>query len=158
MMAGIPAPLEEIIKDFLFLDRNERADLLIEYADRFQEVAPDVATRPFGEEHHVLRCESDAYVWATDNPDGTLKFHFAVENPQGLSAKAWSVILGETLSGQPLDRVAAVPEEAVFQVFGKDISMGKGQGLVGILNMVVYFAKRKLAAKAAAQDLVTPNS
>ncbi len=157
-MAGIPAPLEDVIKDFLFLDRNERADLLIEYADRFREVAPDVATRPFGEEHHVLRCESDAYVWATGNPDGTLKFHFAVENPQGLSAKAWSVILDETLSGQPLDQVVAVPEEVVFQVFGKDLSMGKGQGLVGILDMVVYFARRQLAANAAAGDRVSPNS
>jgi len=157
-MADIPAPLQSLLKDFAFLDRTERVELLIEYADRFREVAPEVATRPFAEEHHVIRCESEAYVWATENADGTLKFHFAVENPQGLSAKAWAVILDETLSGQPLEQVVAVPEEAVFQVFGKDISMGKGQGLVGILNLVVHFAKQKLAMKAAAQSSTTSRS
>lgn len=149
-MAELPVPLQELLRDFEFLDRTERAELLIEHADRFREVSPDVATRPFSEDHHVIRCESEAYVWAIDNPDGTLKFQFAVENPQGLSAKALAVILDETLSGQPLEQVAAMPEEVVFKVFGKDISMGKGQGLVGILNMVAYFAKQKLRATARA--------
>jgi len=147
VVPNLPAPLAAALEDFDFVDRNERAELLIEYADRFKEVPQDVATRPFAEEHHVQRCESEAYVWATDNPDGTLKFHFAVENPQGLSAKAWSVILDETLSGQPLAQVAAVPAETVFTAFGKDVSMGKGQGLMGILGLVTYFAKRKLAAR-----------
>jgi cysteine desulfuration protein SufE len=144
-MTDVPAPLAELIEDFAFVERNERAEMLIEYADRFQEVPAAVATRPFGEENHVQRCESEAYVWAEDNPDGTLKFHFAVENPQGLSAKAWSVILDETLSGQPLDAVASVSPEAVLQVFGKDLSMGKGQGLMGILDLVTRAAKRRLA-------------
>jgi len=146
-MTEIPNTLERVLEDFDFVDRSERAELLIEYADQFKEVPPEVATRPFSEDHHVLRCESEAYVWAKENPDGTLKFYFAVENPQGLSAKAWSVILDETLSGQPLEQVAAVPEESVFRAFGKDISMGKGQGLIGILNMVVYFARQKLASR-----------
>lgn len=151
-MPDIPAPLKNLLNDFEGLDRTERAELLIEYADRFREVPPEVAVRPFPEEHHVIRCESEAYVWVTDNPDGTLKFHFAVENPQGLSGKAWAVILDETLSGQPLEQVVAVPEEVVFKVFGKDISMGKGQGLVGILNLAVYLAKQKLATRAAASS------
>lgn len=150
-MPDIPSPLKALLREFEFLDRTERAELLIEFADRFREVPPAIATRPFPEEHHVIRCESEAYVWATDNPDGTLKFHFAVENPQGLSGKAWAVILDETLSGQPLDEVAAVPEEVIFLVFGKDISMGKGQGLVGILNLVVYSARQKLATQVQAQ-------
>ncbi len=143
-MPNYPEPLQQVLEDFaLVSDRNERAALLIEYADRFREVPAEIATRPFPEEHHVLRCESDAYVWAVDRPDGTQTYHFAVENPQGLSAKAMAVVLGETLSGQPLEQVAAVPSDIIFDIFGKDLSMGKGQGLMGMLAMVKHFAREK---------------
>lgn len=148
-MTELPAPLADVLTDFSFLDRNERAELLIEYADRFEEVPAEIASRPYPEANHVQRCESDAYVFPEDRPDGTVKFHFAVENPQGLSAKAWSVILDQTLSGRPLEEVAAVPADVVFQVFGKDLSMGKGQGLMGIVDMVTHAAKQRLARRGA---------
>jgi cysteine desulfuration protein SufE len=149
-MTEMPPKLKEVLKDFAFVDRSERAELLIEAADRFQEVPPEIAGRPFPEINHVQKCESDAYVWAEDLADGTLKFHFAVENPQGLSAKSWAVILDETLSGVPLEQVAAVPCDVVFTVYGKDVSMGKGQGLMGITDMVTYEARKRLNARKAA--------
>jgi len=147
----VPAPLKAVLEDFAFVDRGERAELLIESADRFTDVPARIATRPFDQAHRVQRCESDAYVWWEDLADGTLKFHFAVENPQGLSAKAWAVIMDETCSGQPLEQVAAVPPDAVFEVFGKDVSMGKGQGLMGITDMVTSAARRKLAGRRLAE-------
>lgn len=146
-VTGIPKPLTELLGDFAFLDRTERMELLIEFADRFHEVPATIATRPFPEDHRVTRCESEAYVWAEDEPDGSLKFYFAVENPQGLSAKAFSVVLDETLSGEPLKAVLAVPGDMVFDLFGKDLSMGKGEGLLGILAMVQATARAHLAAR-----------
>ena len=146
-MTQSPDTLERLLEDFKFADRAERIEMLIEYADRFEPVPERIATRPFGEEHHVQKCESDAYVWAEDLPDGTLKYHFAVENPQGISAKAWAVIMDETLSGQPLDVVADTPCDIVFTVFGKEVSMGKGMGLMGITDMITAMAKRKLKLK-----------
>jgi len=143
-MAEMPAALREVLDDFAFVDRNERVQMLLEYADRFEEVPPEVVERPYPESNHVTRCESDAYVFVKDLPDGTLKYYFAVNNPQGISAKAWAVILDDTLSGKPLEEVVKAPEEAVFGVFGKDISMGKGQGLMGILNLATAFAKQRL--------------
>ncbi len=146
-MTKIPAGLKALIDDFEFSDRAERIDLLIEYADKFKDVPERIATRPFSNEVHVERCESDAYIWAEDLPDGTIKYHFAVENPQGLSAKAWAVIMDETLSGQPLEEVADVPCEVVFTVFGKDVSMGKGMGLMGMTDMVTAYARQRLKAR-----------
>ena len=130
------------------MDRHERAETLIDYADQFEEVPSSVATRPFPEEHRAPHCESDAFVWAVDNPDGTIKLHFAVENPQGLSAKAWAAILDETASGRPLEEVAAIEPDTIYDLFGKDLSMGKGQGLIGMLHLVVYEARRRLRARA----------
>jgi cysteine desulfuration protein SufE len=145
--ALLTAPLAGVVADLEFADRSLRAELLIEYADQFEEVPASVATRPFAELHRAPRCESDAYVFATDRTDGTLQFHFAVENPQGLSAKAWAVILDETMSGQPLEQVARVPQDVIFKLFGRDLSMGKGQGLVGMLEVVQHEARRRLAER-----------
>lgn len=147
-MANVPEKLEQVLEDFSFVeDRSERAALLIEYADKFHDVPPTIAQRPFSEVNHVQRCESDAYVWAEPQPDDTLKFHFAVENPQGLSARAMAVILDETLSGEPPEHVATVPCEIVLKIFGKDISMGKGQGLMGMVTMVQHAANQVAKGK-----------
>lgn len=149
MMAEYPEKLRELLEDFAFVtDRSERAELLIELADRFRGVPERVARRPFPEEHRVPHCESEAYVWAEDQPDGTLKFHFAVENPQGISAKAMAVILDEALSGAPPEQVAGVGEDIVFEVFGRDLSMGKGQGLTGMVGMVKGLALQHLKEHA----------
>jgi hypothetical protein len=91
-------------------------------------------------------------VFATDLPDGSLRFWFAVENPQGLSAKAWGAILKDTLSGQPLEQVARVPQDTIFHIFGRDISMGKGQGLVGMLDVVQHEARRRLRQRGGGND------
>jgi cysteine desulfuration protein SufE len=145
----VPEPLANVVADFEQVDRGLRAEMLIEYADQFTQVPDDVAARPFPEAKRAPRCESEAYVFATDRPDGTLKLWFAVENPQGISAKAWAAILDETLSGQPLEQVARVPQETIFRIFGRDISMGKGQGLIGMLDLVHHEARKRLAAKRA---------
>jgi cysteine desulfuration protein SufE len=146
-MADFPEKLAEVVDDMESItDRNERVDMLIETADRFGEVRvpPEIATKPYPEAHRAPSCESEAFVWAVDQPDGTLKFYFDVLNPQGLSAMAMSVILGDTLSGQPIEQVASVPTDIVFRIFGKELSMGKGAGLMGILSLVQNEARRRL--------------
>ncbi len=145
-MPAIPAKLTALIDDLSSItDRNERVELLIETADRFPQVKvpPSVAQQPYGEEHRAPACESEAFVWAVDQPDGTLKYYFDVLNPQGLSAKAMAVILDETLSGEPVDQVAAITDDIVFQIFGKEISMGKGAGLMGIIALVRNEARKR---------------
>ena len=149
---GLPAPLASLLAEFAPVDRGLRAEMLIEYADAFTPVAESVARRPYPESARAPRCESEAYVFAVDRPDGTLDLHFAVENPQGLSAKAWAVILAETLAGQPLEQVARVPQDVVFEVFGRDLSMGKGQGLLGMLEVVQHEARRRLDARRRAAE------
>jgi sulfur transfer protein SufE len=140
-----PKKLQDMLDDFSFVTtRSERAELLIDIADRFETVPGRIASPPYDDEHRVPFCESEAYVWSEEQPDGTLKFYFAVENPQGLSAQATAVILDETLSGAPLEQVAQVSPEIVYALFGKDISMGKGQGLMGMVSMVQSAAKRHL--------------
>jgi cysteine desulfuration protein SufE len=128
-------------------DRNERIQLLIDIAGRFEEVPPRIARRPFPAEHQVPACESQAYVFPEERPDGTLDFHFAVENPQGVSAKAMAVILDDTLSGAPPEQVAQVPQDIVYRVFGRELSMGKSMGLMSMVAMVANLAKKYAEAR-----------
>lgn len=145
MSLNYPQKLKDVLDDFAFATtRSERAELLITLADRFQEVPERIATPPYAEEHRVPYCESEAYVWAEEQPNGTLKFYFAVENPQGLSAMAMAVILDETLSGAPPKQVAQVSSDIVLQIFGNDISMGKGQGLMGMVSMLQAITRKHL--------------
>jgi cysteine desulfuration protein SufE len=146
-MPDYPEKLKQLLADFEWMtDRTERAEYLIELADQLATVPERIAARPYPEANHIDFCESEAYVWAEDQDDGTLKFYFAVENPQGLSAKAMAAILDQTLSGQPLEQVAQISDEIVFTIFGKNIAMGKGQGLMGIVSRVRLEARKRLAA------------
>lgn len=148
-MAPVPPKLAQTLETLgLITDRNERIQLLIDVAGRFRDVPERLASRPFGRDHQVPACESEAYVFSEPRPDGSLDFHFAVENPQGISAKAMAVILGEALSGAPLEQVAQVPQEIVYQVFGRELSMGKSMGLMGMIAMVRGLAKTHFAAKS----------
>ncbi len=146
-MTELPERLAAIVADMATVtDRQERAELLIEMADRFDtaRVPSAIATKPYPEDHRVPACESDAFVWTVDQPDGTLTYWFDVLNPQGLSAMAMCVILKETLDGVPLAEVAQVTPDIVPKIFGRELTMGKGIGVSGIVTMVVYQAKQRL--------------
>jgi len=137
----MPEKLQQLIDMFQMFDPADRTSMLLSYADQFREVPPSIATRPFPKSHQVPQCESDAYVWARKQPDGTLQLFFAVENPSGVSAKALAAILDKTLSGLPASDIATVNCDIVEQIFRQNISMGKGMGLMAMVNAVQALAK-----------------
>jgi cysteine desulfuration protein SufE len=137
----LPEQLEQLIETFEMFEPADRTDLLLSYADQFKEVPPAIATRPFPKSHQVPQCESDAYVWATKRPDGNMQLYFAVENPSGISAKALAAILEKTLSGLPPAQIAAVGCDIVERIFRQNISMGKGMGLMAMVQAVQSLAR-----------------
>jgi len=150
-MAEIPEKLARTLEALAMVpDRGERIQLLIDIADRFEEVPPRIARRPFSTLNEVPACESQAYMFEERRPDGTINFHFAVENPQGISAKALAVILDESLSGAPPEQVAAIPQDLIYQIFGNELSMGKSMGLMGMVSMVKAAGKRIAEARGTA--------
>ena len=138
----MPKKLQELLETFdMFPDPADRTGLLLSYADQFREVPTEIATRPFPKDHQVPQCESDAYVWAMKQPDGTLNLYFAVENPSGVSARALAAILDRTLSGLPASDIANVSCDIVERIFRRNISMGKGMGLMAMVQAVQALAK-----------------
>jgi len=147
MQATLPPKIAELLDLMQWVqERNERYALLAEWAERFREVPPEVATRPFPEENRVPYCESQAYIWVKENPDHTFTFFFAVDNPQGLSAKAMAAILAEGCSGVPAWQVANLPDDLAQRLFGRELSMGRDMGLSAMVATVKAAARRHVQA------------
>jgi cysteine desulfuration protein SufE len=142
-MSTYPEALQTVLDTFdMFPDQTDRTNMLLSYADQFREVPADVAQRPFAKSHQVPQCESDAYVWAIKKPDGTLNLHFAVENPSGVSARALAAILQRSLSGLSPEQIATIDPSIVERIFRQNISMGKGIGLMSMVEAVRALARR----------------
>jgi cysteine desulfuration protein SufE len=138
----LPARLQERLDDLaMFPDRAERIDALISIAHRYQNVDDSVVPRD--EAHRVQGCESEVFIASRRREDGTLDFLFAVDNPQGVSAMALAELLGEALNGVPLVEVLTVPEDVVYDIFGRELSMGKSLGLTGIIRAIKQEAARQ---------------
>lgn len=130
----------ELLEDFRLLeDNNQRADLLIELAESYEEPPDSVASKPYPEELRVPGCESEVFMFTTAQDEDSAKFYFAVENPQGISAKAMAAFIDQTLSGVSRSLLNEVDETFVHELFGKQLSMGKGQGLTNMVLMAKAF-------------------
>lgn len=85
-MSQYPEKLAELAADFaLISDRNERIEYLIEIADRFDDVrvTPGIAVQPYDEAHRAPACESEAFVWAIDQPKGGAALRLRRAEPAG---------------------------------------------------------------------------
>lgn len=136
-MNSYPEKLQNFLDTISLLpDESERINILIDYAEKFKEVPPEIAEKPYPEMNKVPFCESGAYVWTKRQNDNTLKFYFSVENPQGISAKALAVILDKTLSGETPENIINIDENIVIEIFGSGLSTRKNIGLTGIIRMI----------------------
>lgn len=129
-----PAKIQETLDDLAFLsDRRERIDHLIGLGEAFKNPSPNEVPRDAAA--RVPGCESEVYVRAL-REGGTVRVRFAVDNPQGISAMAMATILQEGLDGAPVSEASQIDEALIYEIFGKDLSMGKSAGLMGMVRMV----------------------
>lgn len=139
-------PMPEALQDVLdtlamFPDKQDRIQMLISFSEKYKLPPKEIAMRPYDESHRVRGCESEVFVWAFKEGNG-VKLYYAVDNPQGVSAMALCAILDESLSGRSVDEIGQVPDEIVYEIFGRELSMGKSMGLMGIVQMTKLLATK----------------
>lgn len=145
--AARPAGLQAAIDAIGHLeDRAERIEAIVDLAARY---GAGAERRPDATARRVPGCESEATVWSTPRPDGTLDVHVAVGNPNGIAARALAVLLEEGASGAPLAAVRAIDDRVVTDVFGEAISVSKAIGLAGIVRAVRALAGEPAPGEAA---------
>lgn len=131
--------LTEIQENLSFFeDRTERIQALIALGQSFTPFAG--AEKPYAEHHRVPGCESEAFAW-TFADDGKLRLEFVIENPQGISAMVMASILQRCLNGLPPSEAQTIPDEVVFEIFGRELSMGKSGGLMNMVRLIKAQAK-----------------
>lgn len=152
-MPDLPKKLADLLESFEFLsDRTERIDALTSLAERLAPVPESISRRPYPEAHRVPNCESQVYVWAETCEDETLKFHFAVENPQGITAMASAVILDQGLSGADPRTIANLDPHLILRFFGGELSVRKSVGLIEMMNMVRRLSVDFLSGETQAES------
>jgi len=123
--------LQRILDDFEGIsDEQQRIQMLISYSKRFEEVA----SRPFDQAQCVPECESDVYIRVDVDNDNNIDFYAAVENPQGLSAKALGAVLQKALKDTKVEDIEKPGNALVYKVFGKQLSIDKNMGLMGMVK------------------------
>lgn len=136
-MDNYPKKLREFLEKISSIkDENQRIEILVDYADKFRNPPEEIARTLYSTACKVPFCESGVYARTIMQKDNTPKFYFAIESPQGISAKALAVILDRTLSGQPARQILNVDPDIVYQIFGKELSMGKNLGLSGMVLLI----------------------
>ena len=144
-MAEYPEKLAELLEMLETIpDPRERVDVLVNYAEKFKPATEEEIPRPYPAKNKIPFCESGAYVWVHPHEDGTLTFSFVVENPQGISAKALVAVLKNTVAGEKAEKVANIPDDLVYKLFGQGLSMGKNMGLTAIVQYIKREAKKYL--------------
>jgi len=125
--------LLETIGDLKALDRQDRIETLIALGEEFRN--PSSEELPRTDSARVPGCESEAYVART--ADG---YRFAVDNPQGISAMALAVLLQDGLRGASAAEILALDDDLIYDVFGRELSMGKSLGLTNMVRVVKKMA------------------
>ena len=150
MTSEYPKPLQDLLEFFKDIeDRSERTEMLIYWSDKYQRADESVTgSKPYSDSNKVPACESEAYIWSNARSDGSLDFHYVVENPQGLSAKALSAILSTTVSGSRLEEIQNLESDIIIRaLFGAKMGMVRTQGLRGIVKMTRAYAIQSLKKK-----------
>ena len=125
--------LLDTISDLKTLDRQDRIEALIALGEEFKNPSPQDLPRT--DASRVPGCESEAYVSRT--AEG---YRFAVDNPQGISAMALAVLLQDGLKNATADEIGKLSEDLVYDVFGRELSMGKSLGLTNMVRVVKALA------------------
>lgn len=132
----LPPLLQETLDDLALLDdRQERIEYLISLSEGFTN--PTQEELPRTPETRVPGCESEVYVGQVEN-----ELRIAVDNPQGISAMALANLLQDSFAAASPDQIQSIPEDVVYQVFGRELSMGKSMGLTGIVRLAKQVAGR----------------
>ena len=136
-MKNDKAKLHEIIEQFSAIsNQDERIDLLIDFASKYEFVKALNRSEPFDENNKVNNCLSGVYVWVEKITDDNFDIKFVVKNPQGITAKAFCAILGEGLKLENSKSILSVNDGIIEEIFGNRLSFGKRIGLTNILQYI----------------------
>lgn len=108
--ARIPAPLQAIIDDFQGLDRSEKLEMLLEYAEQLPPLPTDLRTDlPL---EHVPECATPIAI-ATERTGDSVQVHFDIP-PESPTVRGFASILRTGLAGATPDQILNLPGDLQY--------------------------------------------
>jgi cysteine desulfuration protein SufE len=145
----MPAALDAIIAELSEADRQERIDLLIDFAKNLPPL-PDHLASLKDAAHRVEECQSPVYLFVEMvGPRVVLYADVPIEAP---TVRGFISLLLEGLSGSTADEVLKVPSDLIERcALPEVLGMLRVRGLSGVLRRL----KREVARAAASQAETT---
>ncbi|RRR75025.1 MAG: SufE family protein [Candidatus Viridilinea halotolerans] len=133
---SIPPRLQTIIEDFQASDRQEKLELMIEYADRLPPLPAHLQGHNGMEQVH--ECMSPVFLQAELVAQAVI-FHIDVPR-EAPTIRGYAALLSEGLQGATPDEVLAVPSD-FFQAMGLHQVLSP-QRLNGITALLAYMKRQ----------------
>ena len=137
---AIPPRLREIIEEFQDSDRNEKLELMLDYADRLPALPERLRSHAGMEQVH--ECMSPVFVHGELEGEGMV-FYFDVPE-EAPTTRGYASIMAEGLRGCTPREVLAVPSD-FFQAMGLHQLLSP-QRLNGISAILAYVKRQALQA------------
>lgn len=144
-MTTLPKKLQEIIDDFELAEKQEKIELLIQYAESLPAL-PEWLYAERDKMDAVPECMTPVHVFGEKKDNDTLTFHFDIP-PQAPTVRGLASILANGLSGSTPQEIIALPADFYLQMNLQDvISHQRLNGFMGILAHMKQIAARNLGS------------
>ena len=144
MTEALPEKLVEIREDFLALTKQERLQLLLEFANELPELPQRFADHPDLLER-VEECQSPVYIFVEIDDDQIVHLH-ATAPKEAPTTRGFASILVQGLAGLTADEVLAVPADYPLTIgLTEAVSPLRIRGMSGLLGR----AQRQVRERAA---------
>ena len=141
-MSTLPGKLQEIVDDFALAEKQEKVELLIQYAESLPPL-PGWLEAERDKMDAVPECMTPVHVFG-EQTDGRLSFHFDIP-PQAPTVRGLAAILANGLDGSTPEEVLSVPSDFYLQMnLQEAISHQRLNGFMGILAHMKQIAVRNM--------------
>ena len=137
-MTALPEKLQEIVDDFAMASREEKIELLLQYAESLEPL-PEALKGERDRMDPVPECMTPVFV-SGEKKDQGIVLHFDIP-PQSPTVRGLASILASGLNGSTPEAILAVPSDFYLQMGLQDaITHQRLNGFTGILAHVKQIA------------------
>ncbi len=146
----MPAALDAIVQELSDADRQERIDLLIDFAKNLPPLPPRLEAHKDAN-HRVEECQSPVYLFVELEGDRVRLFADApIEAP---TVRGFVSLLIEGLDGATAEEILVIRSDLIESIGLTEIlGMLRVRGLSGVLSRVKLMVTRALMQRASSPD------
>jgi cysteine desulfuration protein SufE len=140
----LPEKLQEIVDDFSWASREEKVEMLIQYAESMPPL-PERLQAERDKMEPVPECMTPVFLFSEKDSQGGIQFYFDIP-PQSPTVQGLAAILANGLNGAKPEEILAVPGDFYTEMNLQDaISFQRLNGFQGVLAHMKQAAVRLMS-------------